>query len=65
MNNIMSRVVEITQKRWSEIKQKEGWQEEGWTKEDVVVYALEFLDENGQFYDPTKEEYEEAINSIY
>ena len=60
MNNIMNKVVEIAQKRWNKIKQ-----EDGWTKEDAVIYALETMDENGQFYDPTKEEYEEAINSIY
>lgn len=60
MNNIMNKVVEIAQRRWNKIKQ-----EEGWTKEDAVIYALEIMDENGQFYDPTKEEYEEAINSIH
>ena len=60
MNNTMNKVVEIAQRIWNKIKQ-----EEGWTKEDAVVYALEIMDENGQFYDPTKEEYEEAINSIH
>ena len=59
MKSIMSKVVEIAQKKWNKIKN-----EDGFTKEDAIVYALEVIDENGQYYDPTREEYEEAISSI-
>lgn len=56
---MLERIQRIAQKRWNEIRGKEGW-----TKEDAVVYALEVIDEMGCFYDPTKAEYEHLIFNL-
>lgn len=52
-------VQEIAQRRWNEIRN-----EEGWTKEDAVVYALEKMDDMGRYVDPTEDEYLELIDSL-
>ena len=52
-------VLEIAQKRWNEIRDKEGW-----TKEDAVVYALEKMDDMGRYVDPTVDEYQELIDGL-
>lgn len=57
--SIKSKVQEIAQKRWNEVKSRKGF-----TKEDAVIYALEMIDENGYDYDPTTDEYHELITSL-
>lgn len=37
---------------------------EGYTKEDALAQAFDILDCNGQWYDPTREEYENMIEQI-
>lgn len=56
---MLKQVQEIAQRRWNKIRN-----EEGWTKEDAVVYALEMMDEMGRYIDPTKDEYQELIDSL-
>lgn len=38
--------------------------EKGVSAEDALILTLEHLDMNGQFYDPTKEEYDEMLAKI-
>ena len=59
MIRMLKLVLEIAQKRWNEIRDKEGW-----TKEDAVVYALEKMDDMGRYVDPTIDEYQELIDSL-
>lgn len=56
---MLKQVQEIAQRRWNKIRN-----EEGWAKEDAVVYALEMMDEMGRYIDPTKDEYQELIDSL-
>ena len=35
-----------------------GKREQGFTKEDALVFILDLLDSNGQFFDPTRAEYD-------
>ena len=44
--------------KWTSMK-KEGKDKQGFTKEDALVSILELLDDNGQYCDLTKEEYNE------
>ena len=57
--SIKSKVQEIAQNRWNEVKSRKGF-----TKEDAVIYALEMIDENGYDYDPTTDEYHELVTSL-
>lgn len=56
---ILERTQEIAQKRWNKIRN-----EDGWVKEDAVVYALEVMDANGCFFDPSRAEYEHLIANL-
>jgi len=38
--------------------------EKGVSADDALVLALEHLDMNGQFFDPTTEEYNKMLNQI-
>ncbi len=42
-----------------------GKQEEGFTKEDALIDVLELLDCNGQYFDLSKEEYDELKRDIF
>lgn len=44
--------------RWNFMKDQ-GKDKQGYTKEDAIVMVLELLDENGQVYDLTHDEYNE------
>lgn len=57
--SIKSKVQEIAQKRWNEVKSRKGF-----TKEDAVIYALEIIDGYGYDYVPTVDEYNELITSL-
>ena len=35
-----------------------------WTPEDALVYIFELLDANGQFYDLTRDEYDDVLYSL-
>ena len=58
---MLEKIKEIAKKRWNKIKQ-----EEGQTKDDAVIYAIEVIDEiYNYFYDPTHQEYEDLKNGLY
>ncbi len=42
-----------------------GKREEGFTKEDALIDVLELLDCNGQYFDLSKEEYDELKRDIF
>lgn len=44
--------------KWSFMKER-GKDKEGFTKEDALISILELLDCNGQYFDLTKDEYDE------
>ena len=44
--------------KWSEMVE-EGKEEKGYTKEDALIYIMELLDYNGQYFDLTRCEYDD------
>ena len=50
-------VATLVNAKWNDMK-KRGLDLKGYTKEDAVVSILDLLDANGQYYDITKEEYD-------
>lgn len=58
-NSLMEAVVTEAKKRWSEVRNQDGW-----SKEDALVYGLEKLEDWGLDFDPTEEEYDDMLNQI-
>ena len=61
LNDCMSTkddVQHLVNAKWSWMKAN-GYQAQGFTKEDALISVLELLDCNGIFIDPSKEEYKE------
>ena len=54
--NTKSDLCELVKARWT-YYQKIGKDLQGFTREDALIFILELLDCNGQFFDPTEEEY--------
>lgn len=44
--------------KWMQDRHKD---EQGFTKEDALIYILELLDDNSRFFDLTQDEYNELI----
>lgn len=55
-----SDILPLAQAKWAVLKNKPG----GYTREDALVCVLELLDCNSQFFDLTREEYDDIISSI-
>ena len=54
-------ILPLAQARWSWLKHIKAT---GYVKEDALVYALELLDCNSQFFYLTRDEYDDILNSI-
>ena len=54
-----SDILPLAQAKWATIKNNPGY-----TKEEALVYVLEILDCNSQFFDLTRNEYDDIIGSI-
>lgn len=64
LGNCMSRksdIVPLCRARWAYLKTRP----EKWEPEDALVSVLELLDCNGQYFDPTREEYDDILAQIY
>lgn len=48
----------LTEARWAWMRET-GKDKEGFIKEDALVYVLELLDCNGQFFDLSRDEYDD------
>lgn len=62
-HNTKSDLCELVKARWT-YYQKIGKDLQGFTREDALIFILELLDCNGQFFDPTKEEYNELAGKF-
>lgn len=58
--NIRSDVETLVNVRWAAMVAA-GMKEDGFTKEDALVYILDLLDSNGQYLDLTRGEYDSLI----
>lgn len=56
-------VEELTKRIWSKYRENEKY--EKYTKEDAIIRALEILDSNGCWFDPTQEEWEDILFSLW
>lgn len=52
-------ILPLAQAKWATIKNDPDF-----TKEDALVQVLELLDCNSQFFDLTRDEYDDILNSI-
>lgn len=52
-------ILPLARAKWESLKDKSGY-----TPEDALVYVLELLDENSCYFDLTKEEYNDTVNTI-
>jgi hypothetical protein len=55
----IEKVEELAKKIWSKYRENEKY-----TKEDAIVRALEILDSNGCWFDPTQEEWDDILIGI-
>lgn len=53
-------IAQLVEAKWADYKSK-GFDRQGLTKEDALVSILELLECNNQFFDLTKDEYNELI----
>lgn len=56
--NVKSDIPIMVNVKWQIMKER-GLDAKGYTKEDALVSILELLDANSQYYDLTKDEYNE------
>ena len=54
-----SDIAPLAQAKWAMLKNNPEY-----TKEDALVQVLELLDCNSQFFDLTRDEYDDILNSI-
>jgi ubiquinone biosynthesis protein COQ9 len=58
--NLKSDLQELTDAMWKDFQDK-GKDKNGFTKEDALISVLDWLDNNSQDFDLTREEYDELI----
>lgn len=58
--NLKKDIKPMMEARWAEMVEA-GKDKEGFTREDALVYILELLECNSQWFDPTREEYNALI----
>ena len=56
-------IVPLAQAKWAWMKAN-GKDKAGFTKEDALIQVLEHLDSNGQYIDPTRDEYQDMLSDI-
>ena len=58
--NLKKDIKPMMEARWAEMVEA-GKDKEGFTREDALVYILEWMDWNNQWFDLTREEYNALI----